>query len=143
MTMILDSHTTERPAPPGRHAAVRSIFTLPTARIAPERRVALIGNYTPRKCGIATFTADIHDKLAEFHPEIAVDIYALDDPRQPQAYGGIAGTVVWDDPESYAAAARRINDSGVDPCGFSTNMASSAGPTARWCSISSTAWPRR
>jgi glycosyltransferase involved in cell wall biosynthesis len=114
MTMILDSHTTERPAPPGRHAAVRSIFTLPTARIAPERRVALIGNYTPRKCGIATFTADIHDKLAEFHPEIAVDIYALDDPRQPQAYGGIAGTVVWDDPESYAAAARRINDSGVD-----------------------------
>jgi glycosyltransferase involved in cell wall biosynthesis len=93
---------------------VRSIFTLPTARVVPERRVALIGNYTPRKCGIATFTADIFDKLAEFHPEIAVDVYALDDPRQPQAYGGIAGTVVWDDPESYAAAAKRINDSGVD-----------------------------
>jgi glycosyltransferase involved in cell wall biosynthesis len=114
MTMILDSYTTERPSPPGREAAVRSIFTLPTARVAPERRVALIGNYTPRKCGIATFTADIFDKLAEFHPEIAIDVYALDDPRQPQAYGGIAGTVVWDDPESYAAAAKQINDSGVD-----------------------------
>ena len=110
--MILDTHTTERPAPPGREAAaVRSIFTLPTARLAPVRRIALIGNYTPRKCGIATFTADIFDKLAEFHPEIAVDVYALDDPHQPMAYGGIAGTIVRDDPGSYAAAAQRINDS--------------------------------
>ena len=25
----------------------------------PARRVALIGNYVPRKCGIATFTADL------------------------------------------------------------------------------------
>jgi glycosyltransferase involved in cell wall biosynthesis len=115
MTMILDSHTTERPAPPGREAAaVRSIFTLPTVRLPAVRRVALIGNYTPRKCGIATFTADIFDKLGEFHPEIAVDVYALDDPHEPMAYGGIAGTIVRNDPESYAEVARRINDSGVD-----------------------------
>jgi glycosyltransferase involved in cell wall biosynthesis len=112
--MILDSHTTERPSPPGRQAAVRSIFTLPTARIAPERRVALIGNYTPRKCGIATFTADISDKLAEYHPEIAVDVYALDDPHEPMAYGDIAGTIVRNDPQSYVNAALRINASGVD-----------------------------
>ena len=113
--MILDSHTTERPAPPGREAAaVRSIFTLPTVRLPAVRRVALIGNYTPRKCGIATFTADIFDKLGEFHPEIAVDVYALDDPHEPMAYGGIAGTIVRNDPDSYAEVARRINDSGVD-----------------------------
>lgn len=112
--MILESPTTERLAPTGSKAAVRSIFTLPKARLAPVRRIALIGNYTPRKCGIATFTADIFDKLAEFHPEIAVDVYALDDPSQPMAYGPIAGTVVRDDPESYAAAAGSINDSGVD-----------------------------
>ena len=112
---MLDSHTTERPAPPGREtAAVRSIFTLTTARMPVMRRIALIGNYTPRKCGIATFTADIFDKLGEFHPEIAVDVYALDDPQQPMAYGAIAGTIVRDDPESYAEAARRINGSGVD-----------------------------
>jgi glycosyltransferase involved in cell wall biosynthesis len=115
MTMILDSHITERPAPPGRDPApVRSIFALTTARLPAMRRIALIGNYTPRKCGIATFTADIFDKLGEFHPEIAVDVYALDDPEQPMAYGGIAGTIVRNDPQSYADAARRINDSGVD-----------------------------
>lgn len=113
--MTLDSHTTERPAPPGREAAaVRSIFTLPTGRIPAPKRVALIGNYTPRKCGIATFTADIFNKLSEFHPGISVDVYALDDPHQPMAYGDIAGTIVRNDAESYAQAARRINDSGVD-----------------------------
>jgi len=115
MTMILDTHSTERPTPPGREPpAVRSIFTLPNARVPALRRIALIGNYTPRKCGIATFTADIFDKLGEFHSEIAVEVYALDDPQEPMAYGGIAGTIVRDDPESYADAARRINDSGVD-----------------------------
>jgi glycosyltransferase involved in cell wall biosynthesis len=93
---------------------VRSIFTLPVPHAAAVRRVALIGNYTPRKCGIATFTADIFEKLAEFHPEIAVDVYALDDPHEPMAYGQIAGTIVRNDPESYAEVARRINDSGVD-----------------------------
>ena len=113
--MRLDSPTAEKLAPPGREgAAVRSIFALPTAQVSTTRHIALIGNYTPRKCGIATFTADIFDKLDEFHPEIAVDVYALDDPRQPMAYGGIAGTIVWNDPENYAEAARRINASGVD-----------------------------
>lgn len=113
--MILDAPTTERPSPPGRQPApVRSIFTLSPGRRVAERRIALIGNYIPRKCGIATFTADIFEKLGEFHPEIAVDVYALDDPQEPMAYGGIAGTIVRDDPESYAAIAQRINDSGVD-----------------------------
>jgi glycosyltransferase involved in cell wall biosynthesis len=113
--MILDAPTTGRASPPGRQPApVRSIFTLSPTRLAPQRRIALIGNYIPRKCGIATFTADIFDKLHEFHPEIGVDVYALDDPHEPMAYGGIAGTIVRNDPASYAAAARRINDSGVD-----------------------------
>jgi glycosyltransferase involved in cell wall biosynthesis len=112
--MILNTPTPETLAPPGREAAVRSIFALPSASVAAERHIALVGNYTPRKCGIATFTADIFDKLGEFHPETAVDVYALDDPAQGLAYRGIAGTIEWDDPVSYAAAAKWINDSGVD-----------------------------
>ena len=80
----------------------------------PLRRVALIGTYTPRKCGIATFTGDVFDKLREWHPRIQVDVYALDDPASPLAYGDIAGTIAVDDPASYAQAARQINESGVD-----------------------------
>ncbi len=29
----------------------------------PVRHIALIGNFPPRRCGIATFTADLHDAL--------------------------------------------------------------------------------
>jgi glycosyltransferase involved in cell wall biosynthesis len=103
-----------RPKAPGSGADVKSIFQLP-ATVSPEvRRIAMIGTYAPRKCGIATFGCDIVEKLAEFHPNIRVDVYALDDPRAPLDYRGVAGTVAADDPEAYLAAARRINESGVD-----------------------------
>jgi glycosyltransferase involved in cell wall biosynthesis len=95
------------PAPGGLRALPRNTF-------AAARRIALVGNFAPRKCGIATFTTDVFDKLGEFHPEIAVDVHALDDPRQPLEYTGAAGTIVNNDPASYRRAARRINDSGVD-----------------------------
>ncbi len=80
----------------------------------PIRRVALIGTFTPRKCGIATFTGDTAEQLARFHPQITVDVYALDDTADPQAYEGIAGTIAVGDSRSYEEAARRINESGVD-----------------------------
>ena len=52
------------------------------ASLAATRRVALVGNFAPRKCGIATFTTDVFEKLGEHHPEVAVDVYALDDSRE-------------------------------------------------------------
>ena len=95
-------------------AEIHSIFE--AASLPPPRamRIALVGNFTPRRCGIATFTSDIAATLRQFHPEISVDVYALDDPAQPLVYQGIAGTIAADDPEDYARAARRINESGVD-----------------------------
>lgn len=77
-------------------------------------RIALIGTYAPRKCGIATFTADIADKLREFRPEVGVDVYALDDAKRPLEYESVAEVISGDDAETYACAARTINESGVD-----------------------------
>ncbi len=108
---VLARPTAPRPDVPG--ADVQSIFTF-RGGAADLRRIAMVGTYTPRKCGIATFGTDIVEKLAEFHPNITVDIYALDDPNAPLAYDGVAGTIAWDDPEAYLAAARQINESGVD-----------------------------
>jgi glycosyltransferase involved in cell wall biosynthesis len=102
-----------KPNTPAVGADVESIFRF-RGVASDMRRIALVGTYTPRKCGIATFGNDIVDKLAEFHPNIAVDVYALDDPSSPLAYDGVAGTIAFDDPEAYLAAARRINESGVD-----------------------------
>ncbi len=112
--MTVEDQVIDRPASRAPGADVRSIFTqLKTGALAP-RHIALVGTYTPRKCGIATFGNDVFEKLAEFHPHIQVDIYALDDPSNPIAYQGVAGTIAYDDPEAYAEAARRINESGVD-----------------------------
>src|SRR5690349_1887596 len=72
----------------------RSATELITFRSArPARRVAVVGNYVPRKCGIATFTADLTEQLARFRPEIDVDVWALDDAGDEIAYQGVAGTI--------------------------------------------------
>ena len=112
--MTVEPQTIQRFAPPGHEAPVRSIFTLAPHPGAVPRHIALVGNYLPRKCGIATFTADIFEKLREFHPEVTVDVYALDNPREPVSYRGVAGTITCDDAAAYAETARRINESGVD-----------------------------
>lgn len=101
-------------ARPARSAEIRAIFEGASAPVPKPVRIALIGTYAPRKCGIATFTSDIAEKLREFRPEVGVEVYALDDAAAPLAYEGVAGTIRGDDAEAYAQAARRINESGVD-----------------------------
>lgn len=81
---------------------------------APRLRVALIGTYTPRRCGIATFTCDIREKLAAFVPDIDVDVYALDQTGSGLAYEDHVRTIEADNAEAYARAARLINESGAD-----------------------------
>lgn len=48
--------------------------------------VALIGNYLPRKCGIATFTTDIRNALITRYPDLRVDVYAMEDGAQDEDY---------------------------------------------------------
>lgn len=76
--------------------------------------LALIGTYTPRKCGIATFTSDVVEQLGIHHPEIATRVYALDRAGSESAYGNLAGFIDCDDPACYARAARRINEAAYD-----------------------------
>ena len=111
--MTVHDPVLEKPRAQAAEADVQSIFQF--RGLAPDvRRIALVGTYTPLKCGIATFGTDIVEKLGEFHPNISVDIYALEDHAAPIAYEGVAGTIQFDDPEAYLEAARRINESGVD-----------------------------
>jgi len=112
--MTIDHPLLDRPSAPAPKADVRSIFTQLKPSSASPRRIALVGTFTPRKCGIATFGNDVFQKLAEFHPNIQVDVYALDDPASPLAYEGVAGTIAHDDPAAYERAARAINESGAD-----------------------------
>lgn len=88
------------------------VVTLP--RATPKRRIALVGNFAPRKCGIATFTTDLFEQLGRYRPEIQVDVWALDDASDPLIYDGVAGTIERRDPAAYRAAAEAINAASVD-----------------------------
>jgi glycosyltransferase involved in cell wall biosynthesis len=77
-----------------------------------ERALAVVGTSLPRKCGIATFTADVVEQLKEYHPEIASQVFALDAGSGHRYPAGITA-IPQDNAESYAAAARQINESGA------------------------------
>lgn len=80
-----------------------------------SRRVALIGNYPPRRCGIATFTEDLHRALLDFGQAERCDVYAMTETGASYAFpDAVKMSIQQQDPESYLEAARRINASGAD-----------------------------
>ena len=50
------------------------------------RRVAFIGNYLPRKCGIATFTSDLCEAFVEQFPQINTIALAMNDTEEGYDY---------------------------------------------------------
>lgn len=78
-------------------------------------RIVLIGGFTPRRCGIATFTADIYDSLTAASPNLSVDVYAMTPASDNTRFDpAVCATILESDPASYQAAACRINASGAD-----------------------------
>ncbi|WP_156356079.1 glycosyltransferase family 4 protein [Sphingomonas sp. Leaf22] len=80
----------------------------------PLDRIALIGNFLPRKCGLATFTTDTYNALRDRFPDLAVDVYAMDD--RPGAYDyppEVTHAIDQNDRIAYFDAARRIEASGA------------------------------
>lgn len=79
------------------------------------RRIALIGNALPRRCGLATYTSHVFDALREAVPEIAIDHYAMIDPGGRYAFPqSVCATIAQEEPAAYRAAAARIARSGAD-----------------------------
>src|SRR5271165_2314659 len=78
-------------------------------------RVAVIGNYLPRQCGIATFTTDLCDAL---HAEFAsTELLALPVNDTPEGYkypARIRFELSQDDLASYSQAADFLNFSNID-----------------------------
>lgn len=79
------------------------------------RRIALIGNFLPRLCGLATFTTHVHGALAASRPAPHIDVYAMVDPgRRYDFPAAVTMAIDQDEHEAYRAAARRINASAAD-----------------------------
>ncbi|WP_298670798.1 glycosyltransferase family 4 protein [uncultured Sphingomonas sp.] len=76
--------------------------------------IALIGNFLPRKCGLATYTTDTYAALRDRFPDLRVDVYAMDDhPGQYDYPPAVTGTIPEQDRAAYIETARRIEQSGV------------------------------
>jgi glycosyltransferase involved in cell wall biosynthesis len=54
--------------------------------VTPLRRIAVIGNSLPRRCGIATFTTDLHQALSASRPGLETSIVAMTDHGQTYDY---------------------------------------------------------
>ncbi len=76
--------------------------------------LALIGNFLPRQCGLATFTTDVYTAMRDRFPGTRVDVWAMDDHPGRYAYPpAVTGTIAQNDLSAYFAAARAIEASGA------------------------------
>jgi glycosyltransferase involved in cell wall biosynthesis len=98
--------------------AIRPRPTIVQRLIMPDsvvRTVGLVGTYPPRRCGIATFTRDLHDSMALHLSPNGVVVVAVDDLPSSDSYPPeVAVRLPADARRSYREAARILNDSGID-----------------------------
>jgi len=91
-----------------------SLTPVPQRSVLPSR-IAVVGNYLPRRCGIATFTADLCDAI---HAEYgATELLALpvNDTEEGYAYPArVRFELVEDNLASYRQAADFLNFSNID-----------------------------
>src|SRR5881409_1808508 len=78
-------------------------------------RIAFVASAVPRRCGIATFTADLTAAVKAADPAVRCVAAAIDEPNTARAYGpDVRWRIKQGDKESYRTAARAINESSVD-----------------------------
>jgi glycosyltransferase involved in cell wall biosynthesis len=78
--------------------------------VTPLRRIAVIGNSLPRRCGIATFTTDLQRAISASRPNLETCIVAMTDHGQAYDYPASVAFQVKDDAiEDYVRAADILN----------------------------------
>jgi glycosyltransferase involved in cell wall biosynthesis len=78
--------------------------------MTPLRRIAVIGNSLPRRCGIATFTTDLQQAISTSRPNLESCIVAMTDHGQTYDYPPAVAFQIKDDKiEEYVRAAEFLN----------------------------------
>ena len=79
------------------------------------QRVAFIGNHLPRRCGIATFTHDLHLAVSTARPDLETCVVAMTDPGRTYDYPPAVRFQIRDEViGDYVEAAEFLNNAGFD-----------------------------
>lgn len=79
------------------------------------QRVAFVGNHLPRRCGIATFTHDLHRAVSTAWPDLETCVVAMTDPGRTYDYPPAVRFQVHDETiGDYIKAAEFLNGAGFD-----------------------------
>jgi glycosyltransferase involved in cell wall biosynthesis len=83
--------------------------------MTPLRRIAIIGNSLPRRCGIATFTTDLQQAISRSRPNVDTCIVAMTDHGQAYEYPAAVALQIKDGAlDEYARAADFLNGGRFD-----------------------------
>src|SRR5271155_2412408 len=102
----------------------RSLMASPQTSMAPVRlqsraglpsRIAVVGNYLPRQCGIATFTTDLCEAISAEYGSARLFALPINDTEAGYEYPArVRLAVAQDDISSYQQAADFLNFSNFD-----------------------------
>lgn len=82
---------------------------------ASHTRIAVIGNYLPRRCGIATFTHDLHRALLMSKPDLEAYVVAMTDHGRAYDYPPVVRFQIQDQSvDDYIRAAEFLNQARFD-----------------------------
>ena len=79
------------------------------------KRIAFIGNYLPRQCGIDTFTTDLCESIAAEYPDTTCIALPVNDTEDGYAYPlHVRFELIEEDIDSYRRAADFLNINRID-----------------------------
>ena len=98
------------------------------------RKIAFLGDYLPRKCGIATFTSDVLSAVAAEHPQTQCFAVPVNDIPGGYEYSDVVHFEIEEqDLSSYQRAADFLNISNVDIVCLQHEFGIFGGPAGSHC----------
>jgi glycosyltransferase involved in cell wall biosynthesis len=83
--------------------------------VATDLKIVFVSSSLPRRCGIATFSADLMAAVKAADPRVTCLVAAIDEPNEGRRYGGeVRWRIRQGDASAYRAAAEAINRSDAD-----------------------------
>jgi len=124
----------ENPLRPAGSPATLVVCERPEERSSEIRRIAFLGDYLPRKCGIATFTSDLLGAVAAEHPRSQCFAVPVNDIEGRLRLSEVVRFEIEEqDLASYQRAADFLNIANVDIVCVQHEFGSTEGPPAAIC----------